>query len=92
MAQQTKTRRKTLPRQHQDRQPGIESAMTPRPRADDPGYHGSSKLRGKVALAFRFEPMNDQGQSQWHPAPGRWSPEASLVSKAKWAAERGAAV
>lgn len=39
-----------LPPQHQDRQPGIESAMTPRPRADDPGYHGSSKLRGRSAL------------------------------------------
>jgi NAD(P)-dependent dehydrogenase (short-subunit alcohol dehydrogenase family) len=38
------------PPQHQDRQPGIEAAMTPRPRADDPGYRGSGKLQGKVAL------------------------------------------
>jgi NAD(P)-dependent dehydrogenase (short-subunit alcohol dehydrogenase family) len=38
------------PPQHQDRQPGIESAMTPRPRAEDPSYQGSGKLHGKVAL------------------------------------------
>jgi hypothetical protein len=38
------------PPQHQDRQPGIESAMTPRPRAEDPAYHGSGKLQGRVAL------------------------------------------
>ena len=38
------------PPQHQDRQPGIESAMTPRPRAEDPSYQGSGKLQGKVAL------------------------------------------
>jgi NAD(P)-dependent dehydrogenase (short-subunit alcohol dehydrogenase family) len=38
------------PPQHQDRQPGLEGEMTPRPRADDPGYQGSGKLRQKVAL------------------------------------------
>src|SRR3712207_627164 len=38
------------PPQHQARQPGIESEMTPRPRADDPGYRGSGKLQGKVAV------------------------------------------
>ena len=38
------------PPQHQDRQPGIESAMTPRPRAADPSYRGSGKLQGQVAL------------------------------------------
>ena len=36
--------------QQQDRQPGIEAEMTPRPRADDPTYRGSGKLAGKVAL------------------------------------------
>ena len=40
----------TLPPQHQDQQPGIESEMTPRPDADDPEYRGSGKLRGRVAL------------------------------------------
>jgi NAD(P)-dependent dehydrogenase (short-subunit alcohol dehydrogenase family) len=38
------------PPQEQDRQPGIEAEMTPRPRAEDPGYRGSGKLEGKVAL------------------------------------------
>lgn len=38
------------PPQHQDHQPGIESEMTPRPKADDGKYQGSNKLRDKVAL------------------------------------------
>jgi NAD(P)-dependent dehydrogenase (short-subunit alcohol dehydrogenase family) len=38
------------PPQHQDRQPGIESEMTPRPRAEDHTYRGSGKLENKVAL------------------------------------------
>ena len=39
-----------LPPQHQDQQPGIESAMQPRPTAEDQAYRGSGKLRDKVAL------------------------------------------
>jgi len=42
--------KQTMPPQHQDRQPGIESEMTPRPTADDPQHRGSGKLTGKVAL------------------------------------------
>lgn len=38
------------PPQEQDQQPGIESQMTPQPKADDPQYRGSGKLQGKVAL------------------------------------------
>ena len=38
------------PPQHQEQRPGIESEMTPRPRAEDPGYRGAGKLQGKVAL------------------------------------------
>ncbi|CAE6496872.1 unnamed protein product, partial [Rhizoctonia solani] len=38
------------PAQQQDRQPGIESAMNPRPVFDDPGYTGSGKLKDKVAI------------------------------------------
>jgi NAD(P)-dependent dehydrogenase (short-subunit alcohol dehydrogenase family) len=37
------------PPQHQNRQPGIESAMTPKPKAHGK-YNGSGKLRDKVAL------------------------------------------
>lgn len=38
------------PAQHQDRQPGIESDMTPSPVYDDPTYQPGNKLTGKVAL------------------------------------------
>lgn len=40
----------TMPQQHQNQQPGIQSAMTPQPTSDDASYKGSGKLRGKVAL------------------------------------------
>ena len=40
----------TMPPQHQDQQPGIESEMNPRPQAEDARYQGSGKLTGKVAL------------------------------------------
>jgi NAD(P)-dependent dehydrogenase (short-subunit alcohol dehydrogenase family) len=39
-----------LPPQKQDRQPGIEAEMTPRPRSEDAGQRGSGKLEGKVAI------------------------------------------
>lgn len=39
-----------FPPQHQDRQPGLESLMTPRPISENPELRGSGKLRGKVAL------------------------------------------
>jgi NAD(P)-dependent dehydrogenase (short-subunit alcohol dehydrogenase family) len=38
------------PAQQQDRQPGIEARMDPRPKAEDPGYRGSGKLLGRAAL------------------------------------------
>jgi NAD(P)-dependent dehydrogenase (short-subunit alcohol dehydrogenase family) len=38
------------PPQQQDRRPGLESEMTPRPVAEDPKHRGSGKLAGKVAL------------------------------------------
>src|SRR5688500_12724471 len=46
MADQSKRQR---PPQQQDRQPGLESEMTPKPKAED-GTPGSGKLRDKVAL------------------------------------------
>lgn len=39
-----------FPAQHQDQQPGFESVMNPKPIAEDMGYMGSSKLKGKVAV------------------------------------------
>ena len=50
MPQKKQKERQVQPPQHQDRQPGIESEMEPKPKADDPKYKGSGKLRGRVAL------------------------------------------
>jgi NAD(P)-dependent dehydrogenase (short-subunit alcohol dehydrogenase family) len=38
------------PPQHQDRQPGLEAVMTPRPQSEGASHQGTGKLRGKVAL------------------------------------------
>ncbi len=38
------------PPQQQDRRPGLESDMTPRPKSDKPGHRGTGKLQGKVAI------------------------------------------
>lgn len=38
------------PPQHQEKQPGIESDMSPRPRHTNPDQKGSGKLAGKVAI------------------------------------------
>jgi NAD(P)-dependent dehydrogenase (short-subunit alcohol dehydrogenase family) len=49
----TKTKekeKKTLPPQEQERRPGIESEMTPKPEAEKPEYKACGKLEGKVAL------------------------------------------
>lgn len=39
-----------IPAQAQDRQPALESKMTPQPQYDRESYRGSGKLQGKVAL------------------------------------------
>ncbi|MFL0250153.1 SDR family oxidoreductase [Clostridium neuense] len=41
---------KSVPEQHQNKQPGIEAQMNPRPIFEDPAYNGSEKLKDKVAL------------------------------------------
>jgi NAD(P)-dependent dehydrogenase (short-subunit alcohol dehydrogenase family) len=38
------------PPQHQGKQPGEQTEMTPQPQTIGPAYQGSGKLRGKVAL------------------------------------------
>jgi NAD(P)-dependent dehydrogenase (short-subunit alcohol dehydrogenase family) len=51
MADQKQDQEKPLqPPQHQDRRPGIEAEMTPRPVAEDPRHQGTGKLQDKVAL------------------------------------------
>jgi len=39
-----------FPPQHQNKQPGIEAIMNPRPRYENPHYQASEKLLGKVAI------------------------------------------
>jgi NAD(P)-dependent dehydrogenase (short-subunit alcohol dehydrogenase family) len=41
---------KQIPPQQQQREPGIESEMNPKPIEDDPNYKGSGKLQDKVAI------------------------------------------
>lgn len=36
--------------QHQTRQPGLESEMTPPPKSENRMHHGAGKLKGKIAL------------------------------------------
>ncbi|MDQ0921018.1 hypothetical protein QFZ78_007278 [Paenibacillus sp. V4I5] len=40
----------TLPLQHQNRRPGLESDMIPRPISVDRKYKGSEKLLGRTAI------------------------------------------
>ncbi len=39
-----------FPPQHQNFHPGVESIMVPQPVSDNPLYHGSGKLKGRVAV------------------------------------------
>ncbi|MDK8640012.1 SDR family oxidoreductase [Niallia taxi] len=39
-----------FPPQHQNRMPGFEYEMNPRPISENPNYKGSGKLKGKVAI------------------------------------------
>ncbi|MCX5663039.1 MAG: M28 family peptidase [Planctomycetota bacterium] len=60
-------------------------------------YRGMAKdaLRGKVAVAFRYEPMSDEGHSLWAArgkgeSRGPWTEHADLSTKAHAAAKHGA--
>lgn len=46
----TKSPTQTMPPQHQNHQPGLESEMNPKPNSVDRQYKGSGKLLGKVAI------------------------------------------
>lgn len=41
---------KSVPAQKQNKQPGIEAQMNPRPIFDDPNYKASGKLNNKAAI------------------------------------------
>jgi NAD(P)-dependent dehydrogenase (short-subunit alcohol dehydrogenase family) len=48
--QQKENKKEQLPPQHQEHQPGIESEMKPRPRAEDTNYRACGKLENRVAI------------------------------------------
>lgn len=43
-------KKETLPPQEQDKQPGVEAEMTPRPKVQKDSHQGSGKLRDKAAV------------------------------------------
>jgi NAD(P)-dependent dehydrogenase (short-subunit alcohol dehydrogenase family) len=43
-------KQKAFPPQHQNKQPGLEGLMDPKPTSINPNYKGSGKLSGKIAL------------------------------------------
>ena len=43
-------KKETYPAQHQNKQPGKESIMNPRPQFEDPDYKAAGKLLNKVAV------------------------------------------
>jgi NAD(P)-dependent dehydrogenase (short-subunit alcohol dehydrogenase family) len=50
MSEDTKNTDNAIPPQHQEKQPGEESQMTPKPDSESKQYKGSGKLENKVAL------------------------------------------
>jgi len=50
MPQKQVPKRPLRPRQHQNRRPGVETAMKPRPRSEDRSQSGSGKLLDRVAV------------------------------------------
>jgi len=52
-------------------------------------YDDETDLTGRIAMMFRFEPMNEDGGSQW--SERRWTRRAGFHNKISNAVERGAA-
>ncbi|WP_462408951.1 SDR family oxidoreductase [Neobacillus sp. Marseille-QA0830] len=50
MSSNQNQKKQSFPPQHQNRQPGIESEMNPRPLSDGPAYKAAGKLAGKTAI------------------------------------------
>ena len=54
-------------------------------------YAEGDSLEGKIAVMFRFEPMDENGVSLWTGSAGQWTGQASFNNKLRAASERGAA-
>lgn len=52
-------------------------------------FNGVEDLEGKIAVLFRFEPVNEEGEALW--GDGSWSGRASFNNKLRALSERGAA-
>ena len=52
-------------------------------------FGGMEDLSGKIAVLFRFEPVNENGEALW--GDGSWSDRASFSNKLRGLNERGAA-
>lgn len=52
-------------------------------------FDDDTDLDGRIALMFRYEPLDEDGKSQWNPR--RFSGHASIMSKMQALEERGAA-
>jgi len=44
-------------------------------------FDNVESLEGKIAFIFRFEPMNEQGESQWNDGRGGWTGRAAFRNK-----------
>lgn len=55
------------------------------------GYPPGTDLAGKIAVALRYEPLDEHGASRWSDADDTWSLYAQLEPKISAAARRGAA-
>lgn len=52
-------------------------------------FNGVEDLEGKIAVLFRFEPVDEDGEALW--GDGSWSGRASFNNKLRALSERGAA-
>ncbi|MFK7758570.1 MAG: M28 family peptidase [Phycisphaerales bacterium] len=52
-------------------------------------FNGIEDLEGKIAVMFRFEPVDENGEAKW--GDGSWSGRASFNNKLRAINERGAA-
>ncbi|MEM7682471.1 MAG: M28 family peptidase [Planctomycetota bacterium] len=62
----------------------------PRRNYDSFAGLGEDGLTGKVAVALRYEPVDDTGDSLWAREGRSWTASASFLRKANAAADRGA--
>lgn len=57
---------------------------------DSLGESGKDAVRGKIAVALRYEPHDEKGKSLWVGSGDSWSRAASLSAKVSWAQKHGA--